>query len=485
MFFAFGLVMALCFGDERIVLDSAFEDWSGLSPIVRDARDDAGDAGLDIGDIWITSDREALYLAFEVQETVNLQVLPGSLELVLDVDANPETGLAREAIAGADLVVIFTPKNPDRPDAPGMGAALEVATQSGFERRSPYEVGLAQSPTYASDRFEVRLQRKPSEGVPALGERVRARMAFYDGEGERRDVTEIFDYELKQAGPRVVTAQAKDPLARRDGARLRLMNWNVLWGKVFEDPEPFARVLRAVDPDVITFQELTGDDIEGRLRAWLEKTAPAGAESSWTVNVGDVGGGTLFSAVATRRPAEVAELRIPARRDRDVMQSLPALVVKSGDRRTLVISIHLPCCGGIGSPQDEARLQTVADLDQALKDWMSENRVTGIILAGDYNLVGSKQPLTTIVESTERLLGRGRSIELLRLEGSTTATWRDPKQPFVPGQLDWVVTGGKVDVQGGFVLDTREVETRWRSLHGLEEGDTDASDHLPLVVDFE
>ncbi len=482
---AFGLLMLASVPSQQIVIDGHFEDWKDIPPAVRDPRDDAAGAPIDIADVWVTHDDRSLFVSFDLQQTVNLQVLPGELHLILDADGDASTGAVRQGVAGADWTIVFTPRDPERPERGGMGAGVEVATAEGVVRRSPYDVGLGQAPTFAAGRFEVSIDRKPAGGLTPIGARMRARLAFFDLEGKRRDVTDAFEVALSPR-PVPITLQKEDPLLRRNGAPLRLMNWNVLWGSVFEDPAPFSRVLQAVAPDVITFQELTGEDIAGRLTRWLEESHPAGAEQRWTVQVGEVGGGELFAAVASRLPAERVELRIPSRRDRGIRQTLPALILDERGREVLVISIHLPCCGGIGGPQDEARLRMIADLFETLKGWSGAQKIDGVILAGDYNLVGSRTPLDDTMKGLARQFDRGAAIGVPRISGRSRATWRDPKQPFVPGQLDWVVVGGAaLQPLGGLVFDTRELAPRWRAAHGLELGDTDASDHLPLIIDFD
>ena len=110
----------------------------------------------------------------------------------------------------------------------------------------------------------------------------------------------------------------------------------------------------------------------------------------------------------------------------------------------------------------------------------------GIVIAGDFNLVGSPDPLTLMAAELD-FDGTGLKIaSSLQLDGRSNVTWSDAAQPFGPGRLDYLLySGSTLKLLGSFVLDSRDVEPRWRDTHGLDVNDTDlAADHLPIVADL-
>jgi hypothetical protein len=64
-------------------------------------------------------------------------------------------------------------------------------------------------------------------------------------------------------------------------------------------------------------------------------------------------------------------------------------------------------------------------------------------------------------------------------------TWQDDKTEFPPGRLDYLAFGeGGAQLINAFVLDTRRLGDRSLASMGLNRADTDASDHLPVVIDL-
>jgi len=106
-----------------------------------------------------------------------------------------------------------------------------------------------------------------------------------------------------------------------------------------------------------------------------------------------------------------------------------------------------------------------------------------VVLIGDWNLVGSRTPLT---------LGEDAGFEqvpMLQLGGGTSATWVSEYSDFSPGRLDLAAhqatdNGAALDVARAYVLNTRVLNERTLGAMGLEAGDSEASDHLMLVADF-
>ena len=56
---------------------------------------------------------------------------------------------------------------------------------------------------------------------------------------------------------------------------------------------------------------------------------------------------------------------------------------------------------------------------------------------------------------------------------------------FPPGRLDFIVyTNSVLKEENSFIFDTKKLTSEQLLKYGLSEKDTEVSDHLPVVVDF-
>ena len=153
------------------------------------------------------------------------------------------------------------------------------------------------------------------------------------------------------------------------------------------------------------------------------------------------------------------------------------------DRQPIVIvSVHFKCCGYAGSDEDKKRIseanRLVAELAKMRKGAFGpEAAKAGVVVIGDYNLVGSRQPLGILNEA-------GLKDFLLRspVDGSA-ATWQGlrPTESFWPGRLDYVTYDeARIVVKGGYKMSGRELVT----LRPSTELPAGVTDHSMLVVDI-
>ena len=151
---------------------------------------------------------------------------------------------------------------------------------------SVYDIGLTFGPTSAHRLAEMRIERGAMlGGSPILtGPRFSAKLTYYGADGTVQDETDSFTYELTPSAAIPPPVQDTDPLARGDGKAVRVMTYNVLFGSIFKDPEPFARVISAINPDAIVFQELVEENSGEQLLAWLNEHVPGESGSPWRVH---------------------------------------------------------------------------------------------------------------------------------------------------------------------------------------------------------
>lgn len=524
-----------------IAIDGDFEDWAGLAAVSVGRSTYEGSPYIRLGRVWTTFDDRWVYFRIELGRLVNVQGLTGTLSLQLDADGNRLTGDIRTGgtgelgIAGVDFELHFSPRGADGGFG-GVGAEV-VEANLPTAPANPYWFGASFAPTFASDEIELRMARGgliPGATVmPFVASHFGARLVFTDEVGSIIDRTEPFSIALtpqpidapqfelgeretaelsapvaetlgsdgdgemaggddgENAGePAVagessdgaeVTAAAAPPgrIARLNRGDVRAMSWNVLNGSIFANPGPFARVARALDPDIICFQELGSRTTPALLRSWLDEHLPS--PFGWTVVIsGEQGVG-----VATRLSAvPVTSLSGLVEPDPSNLRA-SSLLVAAADRRVLVTSVHLKCCGRAGDPSDQKRVAQADAIRRRLRVAQFDLSPSGLLIMGDLNLVGSYEPLQIILHQNDLNATDLLATNPFVIGDATNATWRDPQQPYLPGRLDYaVISDAVLRVSNCFLLDTERLSESERLRLGVESTDSAATDHLPIVVDF-
>ncbi len=463
-----------------IVLDGDFDDWRGVAPAISDRDDVPAAAPADIGEIQITSDEHWVYIGLGFGRRMNIQRLTAPLVLLFDSDNDAATGATRFGLAGVDLQVTFAPKS--RRDAThGSGAELTVFDARGRARETDSgALDLLLAPTVAGPVVEFRLARHATgwSGFPGPAARLAATVLGPDD--EPIDAAGPATASLVARGPAPPISTASLPPCPDDAARI--VSWNVEFSAIFKHPEPFARVLRALDADVILFQELSNKDSAEKIASFLNGMVPAGPDATWNVVFGSRGG-NLRCAVASRlesRPTQ--HLDAVQREDsrRDVRAA--GMWVNIGGRPVLVVSTHLKCCGHIDSREDRDRMAEATALGAAITRELRPTPGAGVIVAGDLNLVGGSRPLETLARTSGRLT----IVEPRQLDGASNATWQTASSSFLPGRLDYVLHHPRtIETVQTFVLDTADLgETALLAGELRMDDTTRASDHLPVVVDI-
>ncbi len=261
---------------------------------------------------------------------------------------------------------------------------------------------------------------------------------------------------------------------------MRLVTYNVLFDGCFERPAPFRRILRALDPDVLSLQEIYNHSLE-ETRALIASILPG---ATWYT------AGNGQGPIVSRYPIRDSGPMGGAGRGSWALIKAPA-----GD--LLVINPHPPCC------DDDAGRRREFD---AIAAWVSDARASGrlthetpIVIAGDMNLVGESRQLRTLLTgaisdtatygASAAPDGDGTALAdamPYHLTGREAYTWRGDDGAFAPGRLDYVVYSDSVlRLARSFVLWTPDLPEDYLAAAGLQREDTAvASDHLPVVADF-
>ncbi len=473
-----------------IVIDGRFEDWERLTPVYIDPAGDHRGADVDFGTLNISSDSERIYVYFELGSRRNLQN-DNAIVLYVDTDNAAETGLAVGAL-GADLEWRF-----------GERAGIF----HGRTRDAPIgqaDLGLRQGPTVSSTAFEISLDRGASlGGTPVFPTRTIAIVI-------RNEENGIRDWLPDDRGKLVFSLSSDEPpapcpasLGRLSPAHVRVLSYNVLFDGIFKRPGPFVRILRALDPDVICFQEVMAHTAQQT----ADQVSLALPDATW--HSATDGGGVTVSrypiadshVVEGERPSLWTLIDLPDDRypsDLSVVNAHPPCCWKNEERQRALDSIaawHRELQSP-GARAADARAGAQAEAPGTTPRLPSG---TPIVIAGDMNLVGYARQVETLLAGRIEYQEEFGPSHAADWDGTPLAdawpyhttcreayTWRGDDSPFSPGRLDYVVYSDSViELAKGFVLWTPEMSEEDLAASGLRADDTAvASDHLPVVADF-
>lgn len=452
-------------GEPRV--DGSIEEWSPESVVKADGHH--------------------VYLRFKVPgEPRALQASSRTVALYLDVDGNADTGRRSTAKVfrqlGVDAEVRFSPRTADGKPGRGMSVVRvgDDGKTSGIANKTS---GVVFSPTYASTWYEMRFDRELLRAAAASpggadAKRFTGMFVTLDEEGQIDGWADPFEVHLGPAAttPKVATLDVPE----KPAGGVRVVSYNVEKAKPVSSPEGFGRVLTLLDADVVLFQEWTGGDAAS-VEAWLQLHAPGAIGApAWKVRK-TVDTGT---AIASRLPLgdlKLDSLWMDDGTDKPRMVRMTSAVVTTAGSPISVTSVHLKCCGGATGREEEIRQGEARAIQGSLASgdsWVPH------IIAGDFNLVGTRTPLELLRRELDEGGGDLAVAKPVALGGDVKVTWRQWSSEFGPSRLDYVLYApSRIEVVNSFVLDSTILADETLARTGLDRGDSESSDHLPVVVD--
>jgi endonuclease/exonuclease/phosphatase family metal-dependent hydrolase len=437
-------------------------------------------------------DEHNLYLRFTVaDEQFTLQGADESVVVSLDLDASTDTGevgeLAPYNDMGTDMEIRFSPERAD--GSRGKGVVVEAIDAAG--NRTKVDIGdldLQVAPTYAAGWYELRMTRTPdhAEVYPKGGLRS---TGFVKGVVSLRgDQDKVIGY----ADPFVLPVEVVCPDGRRySGVDVpmrppvgaRVMSYNVEKSSPMRNPDVFKRVITALDPDVILMQEWEDGDA-ATVQAWLTLNVPTAPEWFVIKPPGDNahGGGVLVASRYRLEPLMEAPVTTgfngrPVR--------FVGAVVHTPTGEVLAGSVHLKCCGTKDSSEDRERMLEARVINEAFAAAAAGRPKAKRVIAGDFNLVGSRPPLDLMRAKLDADGGDLAVADARDLAERIYRTWRDPSTGFGPGRLDYVLySQSNSKAADAFVFDTSRLNDAALARLGLDRTDCSGSDHLPVIVDL-
>lgn len=488
---------------EPVLLDGVFSEWEGSVRVIDDPADAPGTA-VDIRSIRALDEASWLYLALDLGREVNAQSLPGTLHLLVDADADPATGEERHGMRGVDIVLELSQRRTPLVAGRGSGFSLTaLGGDDGLVGVTSHALGVTVAPTSSASRFELRMSRLGGSGFRPLGEEVRLKAVYVEGD-EVADETEVGSLRLRTAPSAPPPGAPADRLLRSGGV-VRVLQWNVASRSFETHAEAFGRILGAVAPDVVLLDEAPPSVTRESVAAFFG-LPPLAALGEWRFVLGRTGGRQRTVVAARARAIRPAETLRTVHYSEGAFEGLAEEVPDAFDRLleaeqsrglsatgawvdvdgtdVLFVPVDLQSAGWAGSPQDLLR-----DLQaRTLRDRVREETGTGsgpVVIGGDLNLVGSPRPLATLVRGLDTDGSDLRPVAAMRLGERTYATWRNPEGLFAPGRLDFIlVPDAAVEVVDAFVFTTEDLSSDALRSLGLETTDSQVSDHLPVVADL-
>jgi endonuclease/exonuclease/phosphatase family metal-dependent hydrolase len=454
--------------EPKIVLDGSFSDWKGVS--------DQSSS--------IHADGQYIYLRFSpsTNPPQTIQAAPFTTRIRIDADNNARTGRPMRTLSltadiqppqGVDLLIELSPKN--EKGSIGIGSAVtSYSSKSQSTKLNHDDLGFMFLPTYASPHFEARIDRT-TVGSELLKAQTQINLVVdqIDQDGKLLWSSTV----STTLPPLEPTKSTFTSLPTPPDKSVRVMSSNVLFSSPLKEPEPFQRILNAAEPDVILYQEWFNTP-KDQVQSWLNDHS----DSQWSVHMPDAQAGV---AIASRLPIlETYESVIPPSGEGRPARAVAALIqTKAGE--LLAISVHLKCCGSAGSREDIKRIEQAKSINEFVRSVHQNHPNAMVVIAGDYNLVGSKDPLETMADS----LGVDGSdlspVDAEVIGDRTMVTWNDEKSRFSPGRLDWMLIDESMSsAANAFIIDTRVLSERTLKAIRLEVDDSKSSDHLPIIVDL-
>jgi len=454
-----------------IVIDSSFDDWADV-PVIYSSPSGTGAQGqIDFGQLQIANDQQFLFLRVELGKEIILQE-SNNLQLLIDTDSNSSTGTSFNGI-GADLIWSFGQRSGLR-QQPGQSTTIFHSN-----------IRLRSAPTVSSSVFEFSIDRTVQINGSALFPSSSIRVLLRDGTGGDRIPLSghIVQYTF-QAGSSTVDAT---PFERASSQDLRLLSWNVrndgLWNST-QAPR-FRRILTAIQPDIINFQEIYGHnaaETASLVSSWLPLAPP----------------GVWYSSGSSDRETLS---RYPILGSWSVAGNNVMLIDTSAKfgAPSLIVNLHLPCCDNNSGRQSQID-QLLAFLREAKLPGgvLSLSPNTPMIITGDLNLVTFASQLSSLLNGQiVNQASHGPSFEpdwdgqpfvnlISRHSDKRMAyTWRNDSSSYAPGLLDFhIYTGSMLHVPRHFIVNTEAMSGARLSANGLQWNDSWASDHYAFVADY-
>ncbi len=439
----------------RIWLDGAFDDWNALPVQLVPCH---GRSHSLLQEVAVINDSRYLYLKIDLDKEINLQ-RRNSLTLWLDLDNDAQIQCGKP-----DLSYCFGKRT---------GYRYAHGTR---EPISQSDLLLRSMPTFSSRTFELLIPLTTLDS-PRPGQSIGIALTAHPDSS-----ADLFSYQIKD----IPYKSHSRSMTKHHPEHIRILVYNVLFDGLFKKPYEFQRLFQAIQADIVLLLEVY-DHSAQQVLEWWHQAGLCPDSTRWN---------------AFGHPGKVLVSRFPITDSLVFDQDLYTLIALSDNQNIWIVNSHLACCDN-----DSARMQKATALMNRLiaaqqaqsSEWMIRHK-TPIILAGDFNLVGYASQFHLLKNGTGKkdaehgLFAQPdwdgtalADVRAFHLTSRDLYTWRDDKSEFSPGRLDFIFyTDSVFKLANRFVLWTPNLTDSLLHQARLERMDSAvASDHLPLVADFE
>jgi endonuclease/exonuclease/phosphatase family metal-dependent hydrolase len=251
----------------------------------------------------------------------------------------------------------------------------------------------------------------------------------------------------------------------------------------------FEKIIKAIKPDIIGFSECWNTEVN-YVKSIMDQWLPLNTNDGWYLEK------QIDRGLITASKWEIID------RWEELPNQFPVLINLPDKYSSdiLFTNAHLNCCGNESGRQDQADAYSRFINDAKTKGGEIDlTRNTPFVYAGDLNLVGYSQQLTTLISGDiQNTIDYGlpsypdwddsEVIDLISLHSDSkfSFTWKNENSSYPTGKLDYIIySDAVVSVEKSFVLRTEEMNVIRLGKYGLDINNTEsASDHFPVIADF-
>ena len=458
------------FSQTTIKIDGFFDDWN---TVMHTYIDDSTDSqGVDLMSFSLCNDNEYLYIKLVLASEIDLTEQSfNSAELIINIDAdnNSYTGFNVNNV-GSEYGINFFEK-----------FVFDDTDSSMVDTLSLYDLDIITLPSITSKEFEIAIDRSLFSDTIAISIRDLTGNDFMPDNGS------IFTYIFNNCS---FPSNSSTDFTKSNKNNLRLMTYNVFSNGLINNNriDEHRRIFSSVNADIITYQECGNTSYNDVLNFLNTSTVYYPYIYPYSIS-----GNLTISKYPSIQSWQVSE-KIDAE-----LIDLPDSIYLTD---ILILNGHPPCCSN-----NQGRQENFDALIEFIHDAKTIGGVidlpinTPISFSGDMNLVGYSEQYYTILNGTISdtiTFGNGgfpdwdntslKDQVCYFNEKDIAYTWNKLTPnigDFPPGRLDFVFyTNSVMTVDKSYIISTKDMSPSLLSQNNLYLNDSEASDHLPLIVDF-
>ena len=474
----FVFTINFCFAQSAsIEIDGVFDDWNETLKIEHDPSESV--SGIDLLSLSLTNDRDYLFIRLKADKEFDFSdnIIDHNIHLYFDTDNNASTGDSKFSEFGADLVINLKDRrvnfyNPNLNSISLNDIHLRVAptvTSNSFEIAVPRNVMPdGQNKLFKASNLKLIVANlSNNDRIPNSGNLV------YDFDESRLNGYDLVDINKKS-----------DDL-------IRIVAYNTLSNGLTDltRKSHFEKIIKAIKPDIIGFSECWNTEAN-YVKSVIDRWLPLNTNKGWYIEK------QIDRGLITASKWEIID------RWEELPNQFPVLINLPDKYSSdiLFTNAHLNCCGNESGRQDQADAYSSFINDAKTKGGEIDlPKNTPFVYAGDLNLVGYSQQLTTLISGDiQNTIDYGlpsypdwddteiRDLISLHSDSRFSFTWKNENGSYPPGKLDYILySDAVVSVEKSFVLRTEEMNIVRLAKYGLDINNTEsASDHFPVIADF-